>query len=337
LLNVTIPKTDLAVFPIALGIAGIGVKNTEESGKALLDRFIELGGNLIHTARVYSDWVPGELHRSERILGDWLSERNIRKRVLVSTMGGHPYPLGSRLSRLSSQELTDDLDGSLKSLRVEMIDLYWLHRDDPELPVGPIMDSLHRFQAEGRIRFYAASNWSPDRIRTANAYAQERGYTGFVASQVEWNLGTLNRLPGGDSTMLGFFPEFLRLHRETGLTAIPYSPQAGGYFGKRTRKAESIKGNPYDTPVNRKIHACLVSISDATGFSINHLVLAYLWSHGFPVIPLVGCRTPGQLEDSMAATGCRLPEFALVEINALLGFDWGFALIDSCFKRKMDL
>ena len=316
--RIKIPNTDLDVFPIALGVATIGVQGSEADGKALLDRFTERGGNLIDTARVYSDWVPGEMHRSERILGDWLAERKIRDQVLVVTKGGHPYPLGSSRSRLSSQELEEDLNGSLKSLRIETIDLYWLHRDDPALPVGPIMDCLHRFQTEGKIRFYAASNWSPDRIREANAYAKERGYTGFVASQVEWNLGVFHRLPGSDSTMLGFSSEFLRLHHEVGIAAIPYAAQAGGYFGKRSINPELVKGNPYDTPVNRKLHACLVSAQTATGLSMNQMVLAYLLSHRFPVVPLVGCRTQEQLDDSMGADGCRLPEFVLAEINGIL-------------------
>jgi aryl-alcohol dehydrogenase-like predicted oxidoreductase len=316
--RIKIPNTNLDIFPVALGVAMIGVKGSEAEGKALLDRFVERSGNLIDTARVYSDWVPGERHRSERILGDWLAERKIRDRVLVATKGGHPYPLGSRISRLSSRELEEDLNGSLKSLRIETIDLYWLHRDDPALPVGPIMDCLHLFQTEGKIKFYAASNWTPERIREANAYAKEHGYIGFVASQVEWNLGVFHRLAGPDSTMLGFSSGFLRLHGETGLAAIPYASQAGGYFGKRSLNPELVKGNPYDTPVNRKLHACLVSAQAATGLSMNQMVLAYLFSHRFPVVPLVGCRTQEQLVDSMGAAGCRLPESVLAEINDIL-------------------
>lgn len=318
MLKIKIPRTDLDVFPVALGVATVGVQGSESESKALLDRFVERGGNLIDTARVYSDWVPGELHRSERVLGDWLVERKIRDRVLVATKGGHPYPLGSSISRLSSREIEEDLNGSLKSLRIETIDIYWLHRDDITLPVGPIMDCLHRFQTEGKIRVYAASNWTPERIREANAYARERGYTGFVASQVEWNLGVFHRLPGPDSTMLCFSSEFLRLHRKTGIAAISYASQAGGYFGKRSINPELVKGNPYDTPVNRRLHACLVSAQAATGLSMSQMVLVYLLSHRFPVVPLVGCRTLEQLDDSMGAAGCRLPESVLAEINDIL-------------------
>lgn len=316
--RIRIPRTDLDVFPVGLGAATLGTANDEADAKALLDRFVEHGGNLIDTARVYSDWVPGELHRSERVLGDWLSERKLRGQVLVATKGGHPYPLGSRLSRLSPGQLEEDLNGSLKSLRVERIDLYWLHRDDPALPVGPIMDCLHRFQTEGKIRFYAASNWSPGRIRTANAHAQEHGYDGFVASQVGWNLGVFHRLPGGDPTMLFFSSEFMRLHQETGLAAVSSQSQAGGYFSKRSRNADSVKGSPYDTPVNRELHDRLVSAQSVTGLSMNQMVLAYFWSHPFPVIPLVGCHTQEQIDDSMGAAGRQLPESALEALREVI-------------------
>lgn len=316
--RICIPNTDLVAGTLALGIAGIGIENTEAEDKTLLNRFVEQGGNLIDTARVYSDWVPGEMHRSERILGDWLAERKIRDQVLVATKGGHPYPLSSRQPRLSSGQLEEDLTGSLKSLRIETIDLYWLHRDDPSLPVGPVMDCLHRFQQDGRIRFYAASNWSPERIAKANDYARECGYTGFVASQVEWNPGVFHRRPSADPAMLGFSAGFLRLHRETGLAAIPFSSQAGGYFTKRSRNPASVKDSPYDTPENRAIHACLVEIANELGVPVGWIVLAWLMSHPFSVIPIVGCRTVQQLDDSFCSVECRLPADAFEKINRLL-------------------
>lgn len=316
---VRLPNTDVDVFPLGLGVASLGARAGEAEGKCLLDRFVARGGNLIDTARVYSDWVPGELHRSERILGDWLAERKPRDRVVVCTKGGHPQPLQSRQPRLAHEQLREDLCGSLQSLRVERVDLYWLHRDDPALPVASVVESLHAFQQEGLIRFYGASNWAPERIAVANAYAREHGYTGFVASQVEWNPGTFYRRPGGDSTLLGFSARFLRLHCETGLAAIPYASQAGGYFSKRSLDPGSVVGNPYDTPQNRAVHTCLCAAANELGYSINQTVLAYLGSHPFPVIPLVGSRTPEQLDDSLSAAGLRLPVEALCRINRLLG------------------
>ena len=86
-----LPGTDLAVSALCLGGLPFGNTITERESFALLDRFVELGGNFIDTARIYSDWVPGELRRSERILGDWLTARRCRDRVVIATKGAHPF------------------------------------------------------------------------------------------------------------------------------------------------------------------------------------------------------------------------------------------------------
>ncbi|MHC4883685.1 MAG: aldo/keto reductase [Planctomycetota bacterium] len=304
-------------LPVGLGTAGLGITGNGEEGKLLLDRFLAKGGRLIDTARIYSDWVPGEKHRSERILGDWLAERGVRDDVVLCTKGGH-YLFEDRTPRLAPEQLEEDLNGSLESLRVDSIDLYWLHRDDESRPVAPIMDTLHRFQQSGRIRHYAASNWSADRIREANAYAHQQGIDGFVASQVEWNLATLHRTPREDTSMLDFSPAFEQFHRETGMPAIPFSSQAQGYFSKRSISPEVVVDSPFDTPANRAIHKILEQALSSLRLTMGQAVLAYLWSQPFPVIPLLGCRTLEQLNDSMGAVGRTLPTSLMTQIEELL-------------------
>jgi aryl-alcohol dehydrogenase-like predicted oxidoreductase len=163
---------------MCFGLAGIGVKNTEEEGMTLLDVFLEAGGNFIDTARVYSNWVPGEVNRSERIIGKWLVDRGVRDQVVVATKGGHP-DLVDKIPRLSKEAMETDLIGSLEKLKTEVIDLYYLHRDDEARPVAELLDVLHGFQQSGKIRYYACSNWTPKRMREARDYASGQGYTGF--------------------------------------------------------------------------------------------------------------------------------------------------------------
>ena len=306
--QITIPQTDLSSSPLAFGAANLGIVGSEQDGKALIDHYIEQGGTHIDTARAYSNWIPGEMYRSERILGDWLAERKNRDKILISSKGGHNLNLpDQKISRLSPEQIEGDLNGSLKTLRIDTIDLYWLHRDDPTLPVGPMIESLHKAQTAGKIRFYAASNWSASRIQEANDYAKKQGYTGFVASQVNWSLGTRYLPPHPDPTRLNFSLEHMALHKNTGLAALPYSSQASGYFSLRSRNTKLVKDSPYDTPGNQKIHDVLTSIIGDLGLSMTQAALAYLWSHDFPVIPLIGCETPEELKDTMSAVGCRLP------------------------------
>ena len=314
---ITLTGTDLSLLPVALGIAGIGVAMSEEESKVLMDLFLQEGGSLIDTARIYSDWIPGELHRSERIFGDWMKERGNRESVLISTKGGH-CAVEDQTPRLSPELLDEDLNGSLKSLQVDTIDLYWLHRDDINRSVGTIMDTLHAFQNEGRIRHYAASNWTPARIMEANDYAVSQGYAPFVASQVEWSLGSRYKKPGVNDTMFHFSHEYEELHKNTDISAVPFSSQAQGYFSKRTHDPNSVANSPFDTEGNRRLHDLLTKSILSLDLSMGQAILSYLWSQSFPVVPIIGCRTPAQLKESMQYVGRRLPDSLMASIQSKL-------------------
>ncbi len=314
-----ISNTDLKPSAICLGIGSIGVKNTEAEGMALLDAFVEQGGTFIDTAHVYSNWAPGETSRSERILGDWMATRKNRDHLVIGTKGGHPDLSTMLISRLCRADLEEDVNGSLKKLQTDTIDLYYLHRDDPSLPVSDILDTLHDFQTVGKIRFYACSNWTPARIREANTYAHEKGYTGFVANQMRWNIGCFHMRPSSDQTMCGMDRETLTYHKQTGLAAIPYSSQAGGFFSKRNDHPEAVVHSGYNTEANQTLHVYLQSLTQTLGLTMSQIILAYFWSHSFTAIPIVGCRNRTQLDDSLLAVWCRLPDEVMVRIDHLNG------------------
>src|SRR6184192_561376 len=116
--------TDIEISALCLGVAEIGVRQTEIEAHRLLDQWVQNGGNGIDTARVYSDWIPGEEHRSERIVGDWLKAARVREQIVLVTKAGHPIFENSSQVRLSSSELQQDLEGSLETLRTYYIDLW---------------------------------------------------------------------------------------------------------------------------------------------------------------------------------------------------------------------
>lgn len=311
-----IPRTDLNVSALCLGLANIGVKNTEEEGMALLDAFLDAGGNFIDTARVYSNWVPGELNRSERIIGDWLTDRGVRDRVVVATKGGH-FDLADRIPRLSRQEMEIDLQGSLEKLQTDVIDLYYLHRDDISRPVEEILDQLHTFQQAGHIRYYACSNWTVARMQAAHAYAQRAGYTGFVANQMRWSLASFHGKPPSDDTMCSMDRETYDFHVETDMAAIPYNSQAGGFFSKWLDDPRAVQKSGAFTPANEKLCEYLKGIATALNVPISHVVLAYFWKKPFVSIPIVGCRNEAQLQDSVDAVQCELTEAMMQDIQTL--------------------
>lgn len=318
-----LPGTGLDVSPLCLGSANFGAPLDERATFALLDRFAGLGGNFIDTARIYSDWLPGERHRSERMLGDWLRARGLRERIVVATKGAHPDLANESVPRSSAAEIRADLEGSLRSLRIDIVDLYWLHRDDPARPVAYFIDLLNTFAREGRIRAFGASNWHPDRLRAAHAYAQETGQAGFCANQPFWSLGCLQARPPGFSGWVKMHAEMHAFHAATDTAVIPYTAQAKGFFSKMAlppeRRPADLAQHEFHTEANVALAARVQRLAAAHGVTPNAIVLAYLWSRPFPVVPIIGASRPDQLDDNFTAAGFRLDPAALRELEDASG------------------
>lgn len=312
----TLPGTSLAVSPLCLGGVPFGLTLTETETFALLDRFLALGGNFIDTARIYSDWEPGEKRRSERILGDWIATRRNRARLVIATKGAHPLIESIDTPRSSAADLRDDLEGSLRTLRTDVIDLYWLHRDDPARPPEHFIDVLNVFFREGKIRAFGASNWTAARLRTANAHATKTGQQGFTANQPYWCLGCQQARPPAFTGWVKFDADLQRFHRETGLAIVPYTSQADGFFSKLARGAAGLESHLFHVPANLAAAKVVIELAAAKRVAPSAIVLAYLWSRPFPVVPIIGSRTPAQLEDSFAALGCRLAPAELTALEA---------------------
>src|SRR3954470_479329 len=239
----SLPGTPLKVSPLCLGSVTFGNTITESESFALLDRFVAAGGNFIDTARIYSDWVPGEKHRSERIIGDWLAARRNRAELVIATKGAHPLIETPDTPRTAAAELREDLEGSLRTLRTDVIDLYWLHRDDPARPVEHFIDALNGFLREGKIRAFGASNWTAARLRRANNYARQSGQQGFAANQPFWSLGVAQSRPPSFTGYVKFDADAYRFHQETGLAVIPYTSQANGFFSKLARGDRDLENH----------------------------------------------------------------------------------------------
>ncbi len=160
--------------PICLGTASLGSEIDKKQSFALLDRYTELGGSFLDTAHIYAAWLKGGAGKSERLIGEWIKANECRDEIVLATKGGHPPLDNIEQGRCSPSNLEADLSESLERLGVDDVDLYWLHRDDPDRNVGEIVETLAGFAREGRIRVYGVSNWSVDRLIAANAYAEDR-------------------------------------------------------------------------------------------------------------------------------------------------------------------
>ncbi|MBR5007015.1 MAG: aldo/keto reductase, partial [Clostridia bacterium] len=142
---------DIPVSCITLGTDYYGKTVPKERAFELLDVYTGCGGKSIDTAHVYSDYLPGERHSSEKTIGEWLRSRRARQNVVLATKGGFPALDDYSVSRLTPAEIRSDLEESLSCLGVDYVDIYWLHRDDPEKDCGMFVEVLEGFKKEGLI------------------------------------------------------------------------------------------------------------------------------------------------------------------------------------------
>lgn len=287
---------------ICLGTATYGSAIPRDDAFALLDAFAQRGGTFLDSAHVYAAWLPGGEGMSERTVGAWLASRRMRERCLVATKGAHPLLSPGAPPRVTPAAIRQDLAESLERLGIARVDLYWLHRDDPSVPVDELLGQLEDERRAGRLTAYAASNWSPERLDAAAACARARGWAGFAASQIGWALA---RAPGpatppDPNAMLFMDDAQLAWYRRSGLRVVPYSSQANGYFAK------SGAVGAYDTPDNRRRRERVRELARRRGATPNAIALAWLLAHPAAGCAIVGPRTLEQLADSCSATDIAL-------------------------------
>ncbi len=307
---IDIPGCDLQPSAVCLGGGPFGTEVTEEDAFVLLDAFFAAGGNFLDTALVYGDWAATERSVSEKIIGRWMRTRGVREDVIVGTKGGHPLLNRMDVPRLSPQEIISDLEASLSHLQTDCIDIYWLHRDDPGRPVGDMLETLEARVGRGCIRYYGCSNWTVSRIRQASEYARAHGLRGFIANQPMWSLARPVRECLPDATMAIMDEEGAAFHRSTGMAAIPYSAQAGGFFAKTERSGldglDENRRRLYGSAENEARSERAQNIAREWGTTVGSVALAFLMSQPFPVIPIIGAKDPRQLRDGLRAADLTL-------------------------------
>ena len=298
-----IAGTDLKLACLCQSAAPFGTAVRGADMDRLYEAYRSAGGNFFDTAHCYCFWLKDGNGASERALGDCLRRHGDRSQVIIGTKGGNPavppqYPHPA--AYLAPEAIAVDVQESLERLGVDQIDLYYLHRDDPRVPVGEIMDTLNAEVKRGRLRYLGASNWSTTRIAAANAYAAERGQPGFVVSQPQWNLAQPN--PGGDPTMQFVSAEDEAWHTRHQLPVVAYSPTACGYFACQG----DLAGRQFDNPISRVRHQRARQLAAELGVTPNQIALAWLLAQPFPVIPILGTTKLDHQADALASTTVQL-------------------------------
>ncbi|MFS8578596.1 MAG: aldo/keto reductase [Novibacillus thermophilus] len=284
------------VSELILGTATFHPSNIEEMS-GVLDEYIRLGGNILDTAQNYG---AGD---SEKAIGMWLNERKNRQDILILTKGGHPDENGSRVN---AEAIKYDLFGSLQRLQTDYIDLYLLHRDDPAVPVEPIVEALNEHVEQGLIKAIGVSNWSCERIQEANNYAHAHGLVGFSCSSPHLSLAepVEPMWPG-----CVFADKRTRTwHEVTQFPLLSWSALAGGFFTGRFLPGRSDHPDivrVYYSDENWERYRRAEQLALKKGCHTLHIALAYVLRQPFPVGGIIGPRRVEELQSSFEAT--RIP------------------------------
>ena len=254
----------------------------------LFDAYRELGGNVVDTGREYGN--------AEAIVGRWLRERRLRDEVVVLTKGAH-HDNDTGRRRVNPAEITQDLEESLRTLGRESVDIYCLHRDDPDVPVGPIVETLDAHRRGGRFRALGASNWTAARIDEAGRYAARHGLEPFACSSPGLSLAAPQEAPWLDAVTI--HDHAARAWYEARqLPVFAWASLAGGFFaGVRTPDVVRV----YETADNRERLRRTQALAARRGATASQVALAWVLHQPFPTYALVGPRSVAELRESVAA------------------------------------
>jgi aryl-alcohol dehydrogenase-like predicted oxidoreductase len=310
----------IAGIPLVLGGNVFGWTAQGDEGLAVLDAFYEAGGRMIDTADVYSAWVPGHAGgESESFIGQWLESRGVRHDMRIHTKTG-------MLSRKTGvyiggpgdpdlyqpAEVLVSLDASLERLRTDYLDLYYAHRDYPDLPIEQVVEAFDGAMKSGKVREIGVSNISAERLSAALAAADSAGSTPFTVLQNQYNL----------VARYDYGPELQRLCTSRGIAMLPFFGLASGYLTGKYRKPEDFEqGNrshrvkDFDE-AGRPILVEMDRIAAETGASLPAIALAWLVRQpGIPA-PIASARTVEQLEQMLEFTRLELTQDQLERLTA---------------------
>ncbi len=267
------------------------------SASLTLDSFYEAGGNLFDTAFVYGGG------KTEAIFGDWHTSRNVpREEIVLIGKGAHSplcYP----------DVIAKQLDQSLDRLKTDYLDIYFMHRDNTDVPVGEFVDAMDAEVKRGRIRgIFGGSNWTRQRMDEAIAYAEKTGKTAPGALSNNFSLAEMLD-PIWAGCVAASDEPWKEWAKERQIPNFAWSSQGRGFFtdraGRDKRDDEEIVRVWYsERNFERRDRA--IELAKELGRHPIHIALAYVIAQPFPVIPLIGPRTIAELEDSLSALDIKL-------------------------------
>ncbi|HHY56031.1 MAG TPA: aldo/keto reductase [Chloroflexi bacterium] len=306
-------RTGLRVSEICLGTMQWGWTADEGASQAVMDAFVEAGGNFIDTADIYSNWAPHNPGGvSEEIIGRWLKARGRRDQIIVATKARGRMWEGPNGEGLSRAHLLKACEDSLRRLQTDYIDLYQAHWYDEETPIEETMAAFDTLVRQGKVRYVGCSNYPAWRLMEALWASDKRNLVRYDALQPHYNL--VHRAE--------FERELKEVCLTYGLGVIPYSPLAGGFLtGKYARERESASARAggvrrrYFNDAGWRTLDAVKKVAGEIGSTPMAVSLAWLLAQPGMTAPIVGANSVAQLQASLAASDLTLSTAQLATLN----------------------
>src|ERR1700758_2157459 len=322
-------KSGLRVSELCLGTMTFGEDwgwgSSKDESRKVYDAFLEAGGNFIDTANVYTAGT------SERFLGEFMGDH--REHIVLATKytnaapGNDPNAAGNH-----RKSMMQAVEASLKRLRTDYIDLYWLHIWDQITPIEEVMRGFDDLVRQGKVLYVGISDAPAWWIAQANTLAELRGWTQFTGLQIEYSLieRTVER-------------ELIPVAKALNLGVLAWSPLASGVLsgkyhgeGKADGGRMSNEGMKEFLPEEQRtarIISAVKSVSERVGRSMAQVALAWLRHQTVPVIPIIGARKVSQLHDNLGSLDLELSAEQLKSLNGASQIELGFP--QSIYEREM--
>lgn len=308
-------KSGLKVSELCLGTMTFGEEwgwgASKEESRKIYDRYLEAGGNFIDTANRYTEGT------SEKYVGEFIGSD--REKIVLATKYTSYMRLGDPNSAGNHRKnMVQSLEASLKRMGTDYIDLYWLHAWDYLTPVDEVMRALDDMIRAGKILYIGISDTPAWVVSQANTLAELKGWTQFVALQIEYSLmeRTVER-------------ELLPMAKAFGLTVTPWGILGGGVLtGKYSGQNEEPKRMPADSPRvserNLAIAGEVGKISEELDCTPSQVAISWVKHKHHNILPILGARTVRQLDDNLASLEVSLDEKQLERLSSVSAVALGF-------------
>jgi aryl-alcohol dehydrogenase-like predicted oxidoreductase len=307
-------RTGLRVAALCLGGNTFGWTTDQTASEAVLDAYVEAGGNFIDTADVYARWAPGKKGgESENVLGTWMAARRNRHTVLIATKVMGPMGPGPNDTGLSRQHIMEAVEASLRRLQTDYLDLYQAHWDDRDTPLEETLRAFDDLVRQGKVRYIGASNYHAWRLTRALWTSDKRGFVRYESLQPKYNLVFRDE----------YERELEPLCLEQGVGVIPYSSLGSGFLSGKYRRGGQLPATAraagvqkaYMTDRGFAVLEAVEKIAASVGATPAQVALSWLAHRPGITAPIASATSVAQLRELLAGVELRLDEEATAALD----------------------